>query len=238
MNRDNFLHIFSSFFDVLEKNRFAFLLGSLLLTIGGSEVLAHFNIDWGIRMLFTLNLLVLLSVGRRRKGFLWASILLFSMHLVLRCLTLIFDLTMLDPWEQSNIVILLLIGTLACFQTAFKNGPVDNERIFAAISLYLMIGLIFGLLFSLIDELLPRSFNHPTANAVQPEHRVGTNLIYFSFVTLATLGYGDIFPVSGPARGLAVLEAIIGQFYLALVIARLVSLYGQSDAKDTSRDNK
>jgi hypothetical protein len=49
-------------------------------------------------------------------------------------------------------------------------------------------------------------------------------------VTLTTLGYGDIVPLSGPARGLAVLEAIIGQIYLALVIARLVSLYGQSDS--------
>jgi voltage-gated potassium channel len=49
--------------------------------------------------------------------------------------------------------------------------------------------------------------------------------IYFSFVTLATLGYGDIVPASDVARGLAILEAVIGQFYLTVVVARLVSLY-------------
>ena len=49
--------------------------------------------------------------------------------------------------------------------------------------------------------------------------------VYYSFVTIATLGYGDIVPASHPARGLAILEAVSGQMYLAVLIARLVALY-------------
>jgi hypothetical protein len=56
-------------------------------------------------------------------------------------------------------------------------------------------------------------------------------MVYYSFVTLATLGYGDIVPLSPSARGLAILEAVVGQIYLVVVVARLVSLYGQSEEK-------
>jgi voltage-gated potassium channel Kch len=230
MNQNDSSGILHSLFAFLEDNRFAFLFGSLLLTIGGSEVLAELNIYGGIRILFTLNLLVLLSVGKRKRGFLLAGLVLFFMHLVFWSLSTIPDFKFLAPGEQGSSAALLIIGTIACFQSAFKSGPVDNERIFAAISLYLTIGLIFALFFSLLDGSLPGSFSHPSSIIITPRDSLITHYTYFSFVTLTTLGYGDIVPLSGPARGLAVLEAIIGQIYLALVIARLVSLYGQSDS--------
>jgi hypothetical protein len=215
----------------LGRSRFSLLFASLLLTIGGSEVLAELRMSWGINVLIMLNLLVLLSVGQGRS-YLWAGLMLFALSLFFWFFSDVLDLKYLAPGGQGGTVALLIMGTFACFKTAFRSGAeVDKERIFASLSLYLMFGLIFALLFALVDRLLPGSFQYPATLPHDPSDKPLTELIYFSYVTLATLGYGDILPRSGPAKGLAILEAMIGQLYLVLVVARLVSLYGQSEDK-------
>jgi hypothetical protein len=126
------------------------------------------------------------------------------------------------------------MGTQFCFQAAFSRGrDVDRERISASISLYLMFGLIFALIFALVEKLLPGSFFYSILSSDGFDQKPLLHFMYFSYVTLATLGYGDIVPISGPAKGLALLEAIIGQLYLVLVVARLVSLYGKSESKES-----
>jgi hypothetical protein len=87
------------------------------------------------------------------------------------------------------------------------------------------------LIFAVIAEFLPGSFHYPDTLSPGTGTQPLSQLFYFSYVTLATLGYGDIVPVSGPAKGMAILEAVIGQMYLVVVVARLVSLYRQSEAK-------
>lgn len=230
MSRNNPSCLFLSIFSFLEKNRFAFLFGSLLLTIGGSEVIAGINMSWGLNVLITLNLLVLLSV-LNRKGYLWASVVLIALSLISWCLSAVYDKSFFIQAGQTSAVALLIIGTLSCFHDAFRSGPVDKERIFASLSLYLMFGLIFALLFSLVDKFLPGSFKFPALIDGSGDKPL-SQLVYFSFITLATLGYGDIVPLSGPARGLAILEAVIGQIYMVLVVARLVSLYVKSESEN------
>jgi len=95
------------------------------------------------------------------------------------------------------------------------------DRVFAALDTYLLVGLIFGVAYSLLDQAWPGSFAKPLDTDLGLEGGV-----YFSFVTLATLGYGDVVPVSDVARGLAILESVAGQLYLAVLVARLVALYG------------
>ena len=133
------------------------------------------------------------------------------------------------PGGQISTVVLLVMGTFACFRALFGTGPIDEERMFASLSLYLLFGLIFALIFAVIEEFLPGSFHYPDTLSPDTGTRPLSQLFYFSFVTLATLGYGDIVPISGPAKGMAILEAVIGQMYLVVVVARLVSLYGQSE---------
>jgi hypothetical protein len=100
-------------------------------------------------------------------------------------------------------------------------GRVDAERVCAALCVYLLAGLAFGGFFAALDARAPGSL--AGASSTQP---LGIDeAVYFSFVTLATLGYGDLVPVSTAARALAVLEAVFGQLYLAVLVARLVSLY-------------
>jgi hypothetical protein len=219
-----------SFIAFLAERRFGFLFGSLLLTIGGGQLLAEIKMSWGIHSLIAINLLVLLSVVKDR-GYLWAGLAFFALSLISWSLSTVSHLKFLAPGEQVGAVALLIMGTTACFRAAFASGrQVDKERIFASLSLYLMFGLIFALLFGLVDRLLPGSFQFPSTVPGDPGEKPLTQLIYFSYVTLATLGYGDIVPLTGPAKGLAILEAMIGQLYLVLVVARLVSLYGQSES--------
>ncbi|PYL60471.1 MAG: hypothetical protein DMF31_04465 [Verrucomicrobia bacterium] len=116
--------------------------------------------------------------------------------------------------------------------TAAFRPPVTSEVLCASISAYLMLGLIWTLAYWLVDRLTPGgafSFNTNTG-----EHSInGFTGFYFSFITLSTAGYGDITPVSKIARWLAAMEAMTGLLYVAVLIARLVSLYSTPKSDDS-----
>ncbi len=101
---------------------------------------------------------------------------------------------------------------------------VDVEVICASISAYLMLGLIWTMAYWLVEQLTPGAFAFNTATG-KKETMEGFNAFYFSFITLSTVGYGDITPVSKVARMLAATEAMTGLLYVAVLIARLVGLY-------------
>jgi hypothetical protein len=102
----------------------------------------------------------------------------------------------------------------------FRPGRAASDRILGAIALYALIGVVWAEAYQLINLHLPGSFNGtPTGNSSNR-----STWIYFSFVTLTTVGYGDITPVAKAVKSLAIFEALIGQLYPAIVLARLVSL--------------
>lgn len=101
-------------------------------------------------------------------------------------------------------------------------GEIDNNRIVGAICIYLLIGLIWAALFSIIHNIYPDSFKGLDPDGLQAQKG---ELIYFSFVTLTTLGFGDITPLNPIARTLTYLEAIAGQFYLAVMVAGLIGVH-------------
>ncbi len=107
-------------------------------------------------------------------------------------------------------------------RAVFRPGKVTFHRIVGGVLLYLTIGLTFVALFGFVVILIPDAFKG--LEPLRGNFAVAGNLIYFSFVTLTTIGYGDIVPVHPYARGLANLEAVIGQLYPATLLARLVSL--------------
>lgn len=109
----------------------------------------------------------------------------------------------------------------------FHTKQVDANMICASLCVYLLIGIAWSSLYSLCEVILPGSFIYAYAGEGEQAGMVfGDEIpIYYSFVTLTTLGYGDMVPVSPPARILAVLEATVGQIYLTVLVARLVGLH-------------
>jgi len=113
-----------------------------------------------------------------------------------------------------------LLATVAALRFAMDATKVDAEHLYAALSAYLLAGTCFGLLYWVLEQIQSGAF---TASGQFSQ----ASAIYFSFVTLATLGYGDIAPRADIARGLAIVEGVGGQLFLAVLVARLVSLYSK-----------
>jgi voltage-gated potassium channel len=121
--------------------------------------------------------------------------------------------------------LLLFIFVVAQLLRFVLRAPsVSTEVLCASISAYLMLGLIWTLAYWLVDRLTPGGAFSFNTNAGSRSIN-GFNGFYFSFITLSTVGYGDITPVSRIARWLAAMEAMTGLLYVAVLIARLVSLY-------------
>ena len=122
---------------------------------------------------------------------------------------------------QVFVVVVLL-------RVVFREKTVSTNAIAGALCGYVLIGVAFGHIYCLVDESIAGSFRGTDGNA-ETNHFV---LTYFSFITLTTVGYGDITPTSGPARSLSVVEAVTGQFYLAVLIAGLIGKRaGQASAE-------
>jgi hypothetical protein len=128
------------------------------------------------------------------------------------------------------ILIAFVVGNLLRF--VLRAPSVNTEVLCASISAYLMLGLMWTMAYWLVDQLTPGGAFSFNTNA-GPRSINGFNGFYFSFITLSTVGFGDITPVSRMARWLAAMEAMTGLLYVAVLIARLVSLYSTAKSNDS-----
>jgi hypothetical protein len=126
-------------------------------------------------------------------------------------------------WHLTSRLVLIMIVAGVISRRAFEPGTITIHRIAGAVLLYMLFGVMFSLGYHLIWLHDPGAFSGlVTPTATQPD--VQAEFSYFSFMTLTTVGYGDIHPVSEQARRMATLEALLGQLYPAITLARLVSL--------------
>jgi hypothetical protein len=126
--------------------------------------------------------------------------------------------------------VLLAIWNLLRF--VLTAPQVDLEVLCASISVFILLGLAWTFAYWLIAELDPHAFSFNAVTASDTSMK-GFNSFYFSFITLSTVGYGDITPVGNVARMLAATEALTGLLYVAVLIARLVALYSKSKSNET-----
>lgn len=211
-----------------EKNiRFSFsqfLTALILLFLTGPYVQ---QLEYGRLIETALTTLVMLSailaIGGRGGSLVAALLLalpLFASQWIHHCVPFF-----LPEWIRI-VAGIAFIGFVAArlLNFIFQMRKIDAESICAAISAYIMIGILWGMFYSLVELMQPGAFVF-TAGPSESRAMTPMNGIYFSFVTLATIGYGDIIPVSSTARMMAIMEATSGMFYVTVLISRLVSLY-------------
>ena len=119
-------------------------------------------------------------------------------------------------------ILIVSITIVELFKEIFKTKIIDSHIISSAISIYVLVGIFWYLLFMFLLMIDPDSFDIRNFN---PE-MVSIDMIYFSFTTLTTLGYGDITPLSYTAKMWSITEAMMGVMFLAVMISRVVSLFG------------
>lgn len=173
--------------------------------------------------LFFSLLLISGVIAVARKPLLTAGVgALVVVALVTRWVDLLRPQVSLEiEFDALGILILGILTALVLMQV-FRDGPVTSNRIQGAIVVYLLLGLLFTSAYGIVQRAAPGAFHFadPLAAGAATTH----GLAYFSFVTLTTVGYGDILPIHPVARSLAMAEALIGQLYPAVLIARLVAM--------------
>ena len=108
-----------------------------------------------------------------------------------------------------------------------RSKRVSADTIFGAVAVYLLFGVIVAMLFYFLNNIAPGSVIASVGEATNLVERYDqfSDILYFSFVTLTSVGYGDLTPIGPAARGLAMFEGVVGQLYLAVLIARLVGIH-------------
>lgn len=209
---------------ITQENNFVYLFFSLIIFLFSAAIMSEFpgTLGQDIFSIVTILMLILsIKSLRTEKTWMWAVYAMVLSFVVLTVLGKIFD-------HQLNVylsLILLLTFFIGSFSTAAKQvlfvGDIDGNKIIASLSLYILLGLIWTVIYLLLLVMDPTSFSGvEAANWQQSFSRVA----YYSFVTLTTLGYGDILPTNHVSEFFVYLEAIIGVFYMAIIVSSLISL--------------
>jgi hypothetical protein len=125
-------------------------------------------------------------------------------------------------------IVLFVLTTWNIIRYLATEREVTVDTLYGSVSAYLLIGLFFGTAYTIMESVSPGSFTNlpvSTDGVTGVALQTSVALDYYSLVTLTSLGYGDITPISQLARSAAILEAVLGQFYLAVLVARLVGLF-------------
>lgn len=204
------------------RRSYAILFYALLLTMAAAPLFAAVGFTGALLEYFlAANLLAaVMPVGntRSRRAFLPVAALIW----LARPITAWLDRPALSALTLGVWTLMGLLAAVHALRFAMGATKVDAEHLYAALSAYLLAGTSFGLFYWVLEQMTPGTF-------ISAGEFSRMSAFYFSFVTLATLGYGDIVPRSDIARGLAMVEGIGGQLFLAVMVARLVSLYGRGD---------
>jgi hypothetical protein len=131
--------------------------------------------------------------------------------------------------DQSLSLISTIVIAYVILAQVFSDGPINVMRVQGAVAAYLLLGVAYAFAFQ-----LDASFNPAAIVSTEGQMTSFIDWLYFSFCTLSTLGYGDIIPVSHLGRSLAIAEAISGQLYLAILIARLVAMQVEGASRHDS----
>lgn len=201
-------------------HRYATLFYTLLVTMVAAPIFSVLNFNGTLieSLLAACLLAATLPVGAvRNRPYLFMAIVVVWLA---RLVTSGLDHRVLSEMTLGIWTLIGLLAAVAALRFAIGATQVDAEHLYAALSAYLLAGIYVGLLYWVLEQMKPGTFSFAGEFSQ-------ASAIYFSFVTLATLGYGDIVPRAEVARSVAIVEGVGGQLFLAVLVARLVSLYSK-----------
>jgi len=209
------------FSEYLFKHRIVLLLITILcFIIGGPFVdeILHFEFISDI-FLTIIFIFAIYAISLEKKNIYIGLLLAAPMFISIWISHLVKSLDLFAIGELfgalfAGFVVSLLIKFI------FHEKEVTKEVIYAAVVVYLLIGIMWSFFYFILDYFYPDSFSFPDLPSLTVYR-----YLYFSYVTLTTLGYGDVAPLTSKAGSLVILEAIIGQIYLVVIVAWLVGMY-------------
>jgi hypothetical protein len=200
------------------------LLLSLLLIILSYPLLDRGNVQRMILGLLVFLPVILATVKLSQvKVWVWPSALLMSCAFLFSLTSIILQSQVLAGIKWGILAAFFAVTVVGLFDYLRKARSVTNAHLFTAASIYLLLGMQWFAIYSSFEIFSPSSFLRSSSVATDRQ----AELLYFSLVTLSTVGYGDIVPVNGEVRMLAALEGITGVLYIAITVALLVSAYKQ-----------
>jgi hypothetical protein len=212
---------FNTPFARIKIGRFSFLLISMFLVVVLRPFLADlFSLSILVEIFFTAILISGVYAFSQKRSVFITVLLLAFLTAVIHWYGHFVPSRSLDI--LGNVFSLLFTGTLTTLILVylFNESEVTFDLIVGSICGYFIIGFFWTYLYSILEMFNAGSFLIPAGMGTE-----NTYFTYYSFVTLTTLGYGDMTPLSHPARSLSLLEAVVGQLYVAILIARLVGTH-------------
>jgi len=214
-----------------EQNNFIYLAGGLVLLLLIASVVEYFPGDFGPRIVqaATVATLMIAALGQRGQH----NRIVINIIFVLVMLLFIVAGAVLDMagFNYAHLLILLCFFiwmTWLHLRQVLFSGAVNGNKIVGAICIYMLLALIWAMLYLFIAAAIPGAFNGLPQAPWLENFFAG---IYFSFITITTLGYGDISPALPIARFLVIMEAVVGVFYMAIVVASLIGVRLSEGAK-------
>ncbi len=206
------------------KTNFFYLLSALLFLLFAIPLAHDLEIPAAPVRAVVFSVLLLVGVWSLKGGgrFFAIGMILAIVGVILNVLAMQLNSTIFHFNSLLLLIGFLLVTISFTLRQVVFGTELNANRLVGAICVFLLLGVIWALAYSFLELVVPSSFA-----GVAPIRGPGwdNGWLYFSFVTLTTLGYGDITPVSATARSLAYLQAVVGQFYVAVLVAGLVSAY-------------
>lgn len=208
----------------IHQHNFSWLLVALLIFLVAVPLADEIDPDSAAAGALTFSLLAIIGIWSLRDGgrLYWLGLFFVFAVIAMNATGLILHHPAHAYGSFAAIFGFLLVSILFTLGKVARGTEVSVNRLIGAVCIYLMFGVIWAVAYTTVAMADPQAFSGIQA----PDGRGwDSGWLYFSFITMTTLGYGDVAPVSAIARTLAYLQAIFGQFYIAILVAGLVSAY-------------
>ena len=209
----------------VQQTNFFYLLIALLILLFAIPLADDLNVASAplVRGL-VFSVLLIVGIWSLRGGgrFFTAGMAFVVAGVALNVLAINLQSSFLQFGSILSLIGFLLVAIAYTMKQVAVGTDINTNRIVGAICVYLLLGVIWAMTYTVVELATPNSF---AGFSPMQEQGWDSEWLYFSFVTMTTLGYGDILPISATARGLAYIQAVVGQFYIAVLVAGLVGAY-------------